>query len=134
MLDDCWPHLNEPKLQFVIWHSFTVNTYMHCVPAMVNCSQRVIYCDQRASTSERVGSILFLLTGKIELFRWIVFSPPPPPPRGLAIPYMGNITIFGVQNGTCCVLVFVLDLKGKLTTYIMITFKPIFRSMLLNNM
>ena len=47
----------------------------------------------------------------------------PPVPRPL----------FGVQNGTCCVLVFVLNLKGKLTTYIMITFKPIFCSMLLNN-
>ena len=31
--------------------------------------------------------------------------------RGLAIPYMSNITIFGVQNGTRCVLVFVLNLK-----------------------
>ncbi len=89
------------------------------------------YCDQRASTSERAGSILFFAYGKNRAFPLdCVFNPP----RGLAIPYMGNITIFGVQNGTCCVPVFVLNLKGKRTTYIMIIFKPIFCSMLLNNM
>ena len=60
------------------------------------------YCDQRASTSERAGSILFFAYGKNRAFPLdCVFNPP----RGLAIPYMGNITIFGVQNGTCCVLV-----------------------------
>ena len=94
-------------------------------------------CDHRASTSERAGSIVFFAYGKNRAFPLdCVFTPPPPPPRGLAIPYMGNITIFGVQNGTCCVLVFVLNLKGKLlyTSYIMITFKRIFCSMLLNNM
>ncbi len=73
------------------------------------------FCDQRASTSERAGSILFFAYGKNRAFPLdCVFNPP----RGLTIPYMGNITIFGVQNGTCCVLVFVLNLKGKLTTYI----------------
>ena len=88
---------------------------------------------QRASTSERAGSILFFAYGKNRAFPLeCVFSPLPSRARYSVYGY--NITIFGVQNGICCVLVFVLDLKGKLTTYIMITFKPIFCSMLLNNM
>ncbi len=54
------------------------------------------------ATSERAGSILFFAYGKNRAFPLdCVFNPP----RGLAIPYMGNITIFGVQNGTCCVFV-----------------------------
>ena len=73
------------------------------------------YCDQRASTSERAGSILFFAYGKNRAFPLDCVFTPPPPSGGLVIPYMGNIlTIFGVQNETGCVLVFVLNLKSKL--------------------
>ena len=78
---------------------FKSEDFPHRRPAVF--SQTAI-CDQRASTSERAGGIIFFAYGKNRAFPLdCVFNPP----RGLAIPYMGNITIFGVQNGTCCVLV-----------------------------
>jgi hypothetical protein len=61
------------------------------------------FCDQRASTSERAGSILISDMGeKIvfnTFFRWNVYSTPF---AGSFYPYMELVTIYGVPHGKFC--------------------------------
>ena len=85
--------LHSWEMEFSIQYHVTINSQLN------DQNSIKYYCDQRASTSERAGSILISDMGEQivfnTFFRWNVYSIPF---AGSFYPYMELVTIYGVPH------------------------------------